>query len=142
MTTKQRFSDPTPIPEGFREITWEIDQAELQKSAMANETFDALQAGETNVERIHNKIRSKRKLYVRQSTGKWTRTPSDRFVNEHAWVLAKMNEFGVIPPVDQKTKKTSLLPGAEETLSAVVEFFHRNEPFEWKPGPYKKAPGW
>ena len=140
--TKQRFSDPTPIPEGFREITWEIGQAELQKSAMANETFDALQAGETNVERIRYKIRSKRKLYVRQSTGKWTRTPSDRFVNEHAWVLAKINEFGVIPSVDQKTKKTSLLPGAKETLSAVVEFFHRNEPFEWKPGPYKKAPGW
>ena len=133
----------TPIPADFREITWEIGEAELQKSAMAVETFELLRSGETNVERIRNAIRSKRKLYMKKSTGKWTETPSDRFVNEHAWVLARMNKpFGMIPPVNHRSRQTSLWPGADKKLSAVVEFFKRNEPFKWEPGPYKKAPGW
>lgn len=140
--SKQRFTDLTPLPEDFREISWEIGQAELQKSVMTVETFETLRAGENNVERIRNKIRLKRKLRVKQSTGKWTETASDRFVNEHAWVLEKMNVFGMIAKVNSRTKETSLLPDAEERLSAVVEFFQRNEPFEWKPSPYKKAPGW
>jgi len=37
----------TQIPDGWRWITWEIGNAELQKSVMAVETFEALQAGET-----------------------------------------------------------------------------------------------
>ncbi|HKI14983.1 MAG TPA: hypothetical protein VKA12_08245 [Roseiarcus sp.] len=57
--TKQRFSDPAPIPEGLRLITWEIGDAELQKSLMAIETFEALWGGQTNVERIRNKIHEK-----------------------------------------------------------------------------------
>jgi|HubBroStandDraft_1064217.scaffolds.fasta_scaffold82645_2 hypothetical protein len=136
-------SDLTPVPTNFREITWEIGEAELQKSSMALETFELLRSGETNVERIRNAIRSKRKLYMKKSTGKWTEAPSDRFVNEHVWVLAKMNKpFGMIPPVNNRTRQTSLLPGADEKLSAVVKFFKSNEPFKWERGPYKKAPGW
>jgi hypothetical protein len=79
---------------------------------------------------------------VYPSRGKWTETASDRFVNEHAWVLAKMNELEMIPKVDGRTRETKLLPGAEEKLQQVIEFFQSNEPFEWKPGQYKKAPGW
>jgi hypothetical protein len=109
---------------------------------MAVETFEALRAGVTNVERIRTMIRSKRKLSVKQSTGKWTETASDRFVNEHAWVLERMNVFGIITGVDSRNRETSLLLDANERLPALVEFFQRNEPFEWKPGPYKKAPGW
>ena len=43
-------SDPslTAIPENFREITWEIGEAELQKSVMAKETFEALRNGQTS----------------------------------------------------------------------------------------------
>jgi len=48
----------------------------------------------------------------------------------------------MIEKVDQRSHQTALLPGAEDKLPAVVAFFQRNEPFEWKPGPYKKAPGW
>jgi hypothetical protein len=135
-------SDLTPLPEGSRWITGEIGQAELQKSAMAVETFEALRAGETNVERIRNTIREKRKLLVSASTGEWTKTASDRFVNEHAWVLARMNKLGMIPRVSARTKSTSLLPGADQKLPMVIDFFRSNEPFEWKPGPYGKAPGW
>jgi hypothetical protein len=35
-----------------REITWEIGESELQKSAMAVETFEALRDGQTNVRGI------------------------------------------------------------------------------------------
>jgi len=38
-------------------------------------------------------IRLKRKLLVRDPKGEWTDNPSERFVNEHAWVLAMMNQF-------------------------------------------------
>jgi hypothetical protein len=138
----QRFADPTPLPEGWRWITWEIGGAELQKSVMAVETFEALQHGESDVKAIRARICQKRKLAVSQSTGEWTKTPSDRFVNEHAWVLEKMNVFKTISKVNSRTKRTSLLPGAEQRMPAVIEFFKRNEPFEWQPGPYKKAPGW
>ncbi len=109
---------------------------------MAVETFEALRNGTTNVKGIRTLICRKRKVIVYPSTGRWTKTPSDRFINEHAWVLAITNEFGMSPKVNSLTKETSLLPGAEERLSAVVEFFQRDEPFEWKPGLYQKAPGW
>ena len=42
------------IPFGARWITWEIGTEELQRSAMAIETFDDLVAGETHVERLRN----------------------------------------------------------------------------------------
>jgi hypothetical protein len=123
-------------------ITWEIGTDELQRSVMAIETFEALQVGVTNVEGIRSVIRQRRKLLVSLSTGEWTKTPSDRFVNEHAWVLSEMNQFGMIAAVNQRTKVTTLLRGAAEKLPVVVEYFQRNEPFAWKPGPYEKAPGW
>ena len=134
----------TPPPEDWRLITWEIGTEELQKSVMAVETFEALRGGEMKVEEIRLKIRKKRKLWVKHSGGKWTETASDRFVNEHAWVLAIMNQFGMTTKVDRRTKETSLLPKPDQDarFAEVVRFFEKNEPFEWKPGEYKKAPGW
>ena len=136
--------DVTPPPEGWRLITWGLGTAELQKSVMAVETFEALRGGETKVEEIRLRIRKKRKLWVKHSGGKWTETASDRFVNEHAWVLAIMNKSGMTTKVDRRTKETSLLPrpDLDARLAEVVTFFKNNEPFEWKPGEYKKAPGW
>jgi hypothetical protein len=89
--TEQRLSDPAPIPEGFR-VTWEIGKAELQKSVMAVETFEALRDGTTNVDAIRTLIRRKRKLIVHPSSGRCTETPSNRFINEHAWALAIMSD--------------------------------------------------
>jgi hypothetical protein len=139
------MSDLISLPNGFQEITWEIGESELQKSIMAVETFEALRDGQTNVRGIRAKICLKRKLRFNpsnSSTGRWAENPSDRFVNEHAWVLSMMNQFGMIEKVDQRTHQTALLPGAGEKLQTVVDFFRANEPFEWKPGPYKKAPEW
>ena len=139
---EQRFRDPSPLPDGWRYISWEIGEAELQKSVMAVETFEALQAGQTNVVGIRTLICRKRKVIVGKSTGEWTKSPSDRFVNEHAWVLEKMNAEGMTSKVNSRTKETSVLPNAKEKLKAVVEFFKRTEPFKWEPGSYIKAPGW
>ena len=139
------MSDLASLSNGFRKITWEIGEAELQKSVMAVETFEALRNGEANVRAMRAKICQKRKLKFNPSnpsTGRWAEKPSDRFVNEHAWVLSIMNQFKMIEKVDQRTHQTALLPDADQKLSAVVDFFRSNEPFEWKPGPYKKAPGW
>jgi hypothetical protein len=140
--TQQPDSGLSPVPDGFRWITWEIGENELQKSTMAVETLMALQTGVNNVEKIRSGIRQRRKLLVSLSTGQWTNTPSDRFVNEHAWVLSIMNQFGMIAAVNRRTKVTSLLPGAAEKLPAVVKHIQRNEPFVWKAGAYKKASGW
>ena len=68
----------------------EIGECELQKSVTAVETFEALTAGENNVERIRNRIRSKRKLIVSQSNGEWTKTASKRFINKHGSVLDEL----------------------------------------------------
>jgi hypothetical protein len=130
------------IPSDARWITWEIGTEELQRSAMAMETFDDLVAGETHVERLRNNIRSRRKLIVRQSTGKWSSDPSERFVNEHAWVLSLMNQYKIISSVCRQTKQTSLLPGAAVKLPLLLEEMQRTEPREWKEGPYQKPPGW
>ena len=130
------------IPDGYRWITWEIGTRELQKSAMAVETFEALRAGITNVERVRAIIRQRRKLLMQRSAGKWSATPSDRFINEHAWVLSMMTQFDMIPAVDRRTKETSLLSNADDKLSTLVDYFQRNEPFLWQPGDYKQAQGW
>lgn len=139
-TPKDRRS--VEIPSGVRWITWEIGTAELQRSAMAIETFDDLVAGETHVERLRNNIRRRRKLLVRQSTGKWSSDPSERFVNEHAWVLSLMNGYGMITRVERRTKQTSLLPDAADKLPLLLEEMQRTEPREWKEGPYQKPSGW
>jgi hypothetical protein len=130
------------LPSDARWITWEIGTEELQRSAMAIETLDDLAAGENHVERLRNNIRRRRKLLVRQSTGKWSSDPSERFVNEYAWVLSLMNQYGMITKVCRRTKQTSLLPRAADKLPLLLEEMQRTEPREWKEGPYQKPPGW
>jgi hypothetical protein len=130
------------LPPDARWITWEIGTAELQRSDMAVETFNDMLAGETHVERLRNNIRRRRGLLVRKSTGQWSTDPSERFVNEHAWVLSLMNQNGMITTVIRRTKQTSLLSNAVDKLPALLDEMRRTEPREWKEGPYQKAPGW
>jgi hypothetical protein len=136
--TVQLDTGITPVPEDFRWITWEIGTDELQKSVMAIETFEALQAGVTHVEGIRSVIRQRRKLLVSLSTGEWTKTPSDRFVNEHAWVLSEMNQFGLIAAVNRRTKVTTLLHGAAEELPAVASISSGTNPLLGSRGPTKR----
>jgi hypothetical protein len=36
---------------------------------------------------MRDEVRRNLKLILSRVTGKWNKTPSDKFVNEHAWVL-------------------------------------------------------
>ena len=50
-------------------------------------TLEMLHQGITNSDRMRDKIRRAQKLILSRATGRWNETPSDKFVNEHAWVL-------------------------------------------------------
>jgi hypothetical protein len=50
-------------------------------------TLKLLGEGFTNSDRMRQEIRIKQKLILKRATGRWNGTPSDKFVNEHAWVL-------------------------------------------------------
>jgi hypothetical protein len=65
-------------------------------------TLDLLRRGITNSDRMRDQIRRKLKLIVSKATGKWNRTPSDKFVNEHAWVLEDLVVRGFIEKTGEK----------------------------------------
>ena len=128
---------------GLREITWEIGTAERQWSVMLIETYHDLLCGVTNVEHIRNGIRIRRKLFLRITTGLWASDASNRFVNEHAWVLSLMNEWNMTNPVNRRTKTTSLKPEAQDILTEVHAEMLKTKPRVWRPDDkYAKAPGW
>jgi len=131
-------SDRDPISGMFREITWEIGESELQKSVMAVETFEALRDGQTNVREIRAKIRQKRKLKFTPSTGKWTDNPSDRLVNEHAWVLSLMNQVGMIEKVDQRTHQNAFCPARSKSYRKSLTSFGATNRLSGSPGPTKR----
>jgi hypothetical protein len=83
----------------------------------------------------------RRKLLVRQSTGKWSSDPGERFANEHACVLSLMSQYGMISRVCRRTKQTSLLPDGADKLPLLLEEMQRTEPREWKEDSYQKPPG-
>jgi hypothetical protein len=65
-------------------------------------TMDLLQKGVTNSDRMRDEIRRQRKLILKKATGKWNETPSDKFVNEHAWVLENLVLRKVIEKTEEK----------------------------------------
>ena len=65
-------------------------------------TLDFLRQGITNSDRMRDEIRMTRKLILKKSTGNWNATPSDKFVNEHAWVLEDLVVRKVIERTSEK----------------------------------------
>lgn len=65
-------------------------------------TLLSLRRGISNSDRIRDEIRMERKLILKRATGKWNQTPSDKFVNEHAWVLEDLVMRNVIERVSEK----------------------------------------
>ena len=65
-------------------------------------TLGFLHTGITNSEQMRQQISSSRKLIRRTATGRWSRTPSDKFVNEHAWVLEDLVVRQVIEKIADK----------------------------------------
>jgi hypothetical protein len=62
-------------------------------------TIDLLCQGIENSDRIRDEIRQRRKLILSRATGNWNETPSDKFVNDHAWVLEDL----VVRKIIEKT---------------------------------------
>jgi len=121
--------------EGWRWITWEIGTAELQGAIMAAETFVLLRdRGPMSAPAIRDIIRRRRKLILStEITGNWKRSPSERFVNEHAWVLSKMNyPYQIAECIDEAGQTYRLLPGAEERMPDLLADYRKREPFIWK----------
>ena len=65
-------------------------------------TFSMMTQGITNSDEMRNKIRRDRKLILKRATGNWNATPSDKFVNEHAWVLESLVVNGTIEKITEK----------------------------------------
>lgn len=62
-------------------------------------TLLLLHQGISNSDRMRDAIRRERRLFLKRVTGNWNETPSDKFVNEHAWVLEDL----VVRKIIEKT---------------------------------------
>jgi hypothetical protein len=65
-------------------------------------TLNLLRRGMANSDRIRDEIRRERKLILKRTTGNWNETPSDKFVNEHAWVLENLVIRNIIEKLKEK----------------------------------------
>lgn len=65
-------------------------------------TLNLLRRGVTNSDRRRDTIRRERKLILKKATGRWNDTPSDKFVNEHAWVLEDLVVRKIIDRIAEK----------------------------------------
>ena len=65
-------------------------------------TLDLIRRGITNSDGMRNWIRTERHLILKKSTGNWNATPSDKFVNEHAWTLEDLVVRKVIERTSEK----------------------------------------
>ena len=75
-------------------------------------TMNLLRQGIDNSDTMRDEIRRHRKLILQKATGNWNRTPSDKFVNEHAWVLEDL----VVRKIIEKTaEKQYRIVAPEET---------------------------
>ena len=75
-------------------------------------TMNLLRQGIDNSDTMRDEIRRHRKLILQKATGNWNSTPSDKFVNEHAWVLEDL----VVRKIIEKTaEKQYRIVAPEET---------------------------
>ena len=65
-------------------------------------TLNLLRAGTTNSDRMRQEISREMKLIRKKATGRWNGTPSDKFTNEHAWVLEDLVVRRVIERITDK----------------------------------------
>lgn len=65
-------------------------------------TLNLMRQGIINSDRMRDAIRRERRLILNKATGNWNDTPSDKFVNEHAWVLEDLVVRKVIEKLGTK----------------------------------------
>jgi hypothetical protein len=85
-------------------MSWRrIEFADIPSRAEFEElTLNLLRRGITNSDRMRDHIRMERQLILKKSTGAWKATPSDKFVNEHAWTLEDLVVRKIIERTSEK----------------------------------------
>jgi hypothetical protein len=83
----------------WREIQYSDipSRAELEEATIA-----LLRRGITNSDRMRDEIRRVRRLIIHKPKGQWNESPSEKFVNEHAWVLERLMVRHVIEKLYDK----------------------------------------
>jgi hypothetical protein len=81
-------------------------------------TIETLRRGVTNSDRMRDKIRQDRRLIRQKPKGHWNDNPSEKFVNEHAWILEELVVSGVIERVTEKEYRLLEDPEADGEQSA------------------------
>jgi hypothetical protein len=88
---------------GFRMGWRQIEFADIPSRAEFEQlTLELLRRGITNSDQMRNEIRVGRQLILKKSTGTWNATPSDKFVNEHAWTLEDLVVRKIIEKTTEK----------------------------------------
>ena len=77
-------------------------------------TLEMLHQGITNSDRMRDEIRRAQKLILSRATGRWNETPSDKFVNEHAWVLEDLVVRKIITKSTEKEYHLTAMPVLRE----------------------------
>ena len=85
--------------DGWREIEFRDIPS---RSEFEELTLELMRQGITNSDRIRDKIRQDRKLILQKAKGYWNDNPSEKFINEHAWVLEDLIVRRVIEKISDK----------------------------------------
>lgn len=67
-----------------------------ERKELAEHILEQLQKGRRTSRQMRDVWRRPRRLKFTQTTGNWNNSPTDKFVNEHAWVLVNLQEHGLI----------------------------------------------
>lgn len=65
-------------------------------------TLDLLGRGITNSDQMRSEISRPLQVIVKKGIGRWNETPSDKFVNEHAWALEDLMVRKIIEKTAEK----------------------------------------
>ena len=65
-------------------------------------TLELMRRGITNSDRMRDNICQDRKLIIQKANGRRNESPSDKFVNQHAWALEELVVRRVIEKVSEK----------------------------------------
>jgi len=75
------------------------------RDELAASTLEFLKAGISNSDKIREAIATKFELIIENNSGYWNESASAKFVNDHAWVLVRLGQEGLIRKVANKEYK-------------------------------------
>ena len=89
----------------------EIQYSDIpSRSEFEGLTLAMMRQGMTNSDRVRDKICQERKLILQKPKGHWNENPSEKFVNEHAWVLEDLVVRHRIEKISEKEYRLLIGP--------------------------------